>query len=378
MAAAGARVAGFIVATAAALTTLSGCAPAEASAVLTVIEGEVGTVDSSGDAVEIESGSTVPSGTTITTAADGFVELAWPDGSVTRLGSDTEFIANSEGTRGELMVGTVWNRLTDEVGDYRVITPEGTVQARAAAFVLKCSADCVALVLDGEVTLDETTIDGPVSAGLGTGLTDQVPLPWDAVFASPFAIANSELDEALGFKPASDLYAGADPALASINGTFSGTRTVTSFECNRGDCSENPQVGDVADRSYTFEVDCSSGLPCIGQALTQSQNLDTRETEEDLVPLTFDGTTYSWELLANSGPYCFSGGDGFGNADNLLQWSITATEAAVVGNQFVATAIAGTASGSLVITGEAGEPGCADIGSEWESRSDVAATLDGL
>ena len=376
MATAGARVAGFIVATAAALTTLSGCAPAEASAVLTVIEGEVATVGSSGDAVEIKSGSTVPAGTTITTAADGLAELAWPDGSITRLDSDTEFIANSQGARGELIVGTVWNRLTDEVGDYRVITPEGTVQARAAAFVLKCSDECVALVLDGEVTLGETTIDGPVSAGLATGLTDQVPLPWDAVFASPFAIANSELDEALGFEPAADLYAGADPALASINGTFSGTRTVTSFECNRGDCSDNPGVGDVGDRSYTFEVDCSSGLPCIGQALTQSQNLDTREIEEDLVPLAFDGTTYSWELLANSGPYCFSGDDGFGNADNLIQWTIIATEAAVVGGQFVATAVTGTANASLVITDEAGEPGCADIGNEWDSRSDIAATLD--
>jgi hypothetical protein len=122
-----------------------------------------------------------------------------------------------------------------------------------------------------------------------------VPVPFDGAFTDAWLFDNAGRDVDSGFEAAAVVYQGHGPTYGSITGTFTGTRTVTATSCAGPACPpEEFPVGHVGDRSYTFAIDCSNGVPCVGTIETDYV-FDSVLTQTDL-PIEFDGTSFRWVL----------------------------------------------------------------------------------
>ncbi|MEO5533629.1 MAG: FecR family protein [Pseudolysinimonas sp.] len=370
------RLAAIAAVAALASLSLTACSSGPGNPILRVIAGDATVTDPSGAVVALDKSGAVQAGNLIATSGDdALVELLWPDGSFTRLGADTSFELTGDGARGTLITGRLWNRVSEQgSGSYRIDTDSGQLVAKGTTFVVTCAAECSAAVVEGTVTAkDGTQLTGPASAQFGDGFQGSVPLPWDAVFGDPWAVSNADLDEAAGFASAAASYQDASPTLASLTGGFSGTRTVVSADC-AGYCVQYPVIGDVADRHYQFDIDCSGGIPCTGQIVTDVAN-ESGEVHSETVPLSYDGDAFAWELSQTIG-YCSSAGTSYGKSENLVTWRFQATEAAVVDDVYLVTSMEGTGGSSFHIVESASLDGCAQFEREATAKSTFAVTRD--
>ena len=190
-------------------------------------------------------------------------------------------------------------------------------------------------------TTSTTVVEVPI---IETSSSEPVLLSFDEAFGDPWVLVNVARDQALGFGSAGEMYASLGPAYASVAGEFNLTRTVLTEEClEQSPCSELSRLGDVAPRTYVFAIDCTAGVPCVGQALTQYSIGDV--VQQQLVPMTFDGATYRWSL-SYEGPQCFFDNDNNGSFETLLgniatnfDWVLTPLAAEIRDGRWVATSV---------------------------------------
>ena len=102
-------------------------------------------------------------GDDVRTGQPGYAELAYRDGSLTRLDINAEFTvtdvaaeADAPTIRLELDVGRAWNRVADGA-DFEVSTDVGTAAVRGTAFDVDCrdpdNIGCVVTVVEGQVSV---------------------------------------------------------------------------------------------------------------------------------------------------------------------------------------------------------------------------------
>jgi hypothetical protein len=97
-----------------------------------------------------DDGDPLVQGDALKTDATGLAEIAYSDGSITRLGSSTEFtiskLTNKKGarqTQGTLTVGSTWNRAAkvSESGSFEIKAGGATAAVEGTAFVVTCPAE---------------------------------------------------------------------------------------------------------------------------------------------------------------------------------------------------------------------------------------------
>ena len=151
----------------------------------------------------------------VRTDTTGFAEIAYFDGSRTRLDIDTEFevveLINDAGaasTRTSMGVGRTWHRVESlGEGEFTVETSQATATVRGTAFVLDCfTADsCTYLVFEGiiELTLaDGSVVEviGPAEVEVIRGVAGPVtPVTLDRLLGDPWLLDNANRDIAAGF-----------------------------------------------------------------------------------------------------------------------------------------------------------------------------------
>ncbi|AQP44892.1 hypothetical protein RPIT_08895 [Tessaracoccus flavus] len=267
----------------------------------------------------------------------GPVALQYPDGSVVRLDAGSTFTLGEGETRGTLSEGLSWVRVAPQsAGQFALSVGSAVVTAQGTAFAAGCSGGgCHLAVLEGAVDVDGAT----VAAGQALALTaggQPTPAGYDTTFAHEFlkAAADADATEIEGAPDALTLAENLGPKFASWVGTMSGTRTVTA--CTGTDCGSFP-VGDVADRTYTFGVDCTTGFPCVGVGTT-TYGMGTETLTAEL-PMSYDGQQVSYSYQSTYPPCS----DDTGQYDTTITWTWTADEAAVVDDAYVVTKATGEA-----------------------------------
>ncbi len=313
---------------------------------------------------EEELKETLPEGTHVWAGEDSLVEIAWSDGSVTRLDSNSSFKIGADKDRGQLTDGRSWHRVSEQGSDnFDLTLSDGTdIATSGTGFMAECDAksnDCSVFLLEGGLTVGDTTLDPLTWTTVTDGMVGEAqPLTWTAAPASDFAKENSKLDGSKGTS-LEDLYKNVDPSLASPKGLYVGKHTFTAVDCQKGDCVANkvPKKGEVGDRTYEFAIECGKRLPCQGQINTSW--IDTKAgTKKSLVPLTFDGKVYSWNLK-NTHPACvWSAEFTEGTITSTLAWTAKPTKAEFLNDDFVATEIEGTTHSKNTTTKAVDSPAC--------------------
>lgn len=311
---------------------------------------------SAGDLVEV-SGS------------DSIAEIAWPDGSFTRLGGGSSFEVGGDGVRGTLEAGAAWS--TVAAGGYVIRTPEGTVTGESdASFVVRCDGGCGGAVASAAVTLDDQTrVAAPATFVLGAGATSG-PAGWDGVYGDDFALANAALDEAAGFASTADLWADADPQLASMNGTFEGPSDGLVQSCTgwAEECAR-VQANIFANESETFfdlTTDCASGACSVAVLFTV--NASGGGSTQATAPLGFDGSLYSLDYTFGEDSYCtFPDGSTEGRWTNGITGSFQPTAAELRDGVPVVTELSAQVHNELVLVESTTDPTCAEFEYEWSS-----------
>ncbi len=218
----------------------------------------------------VQTSTHVAEGDGVRTDATGFAEIAYLDGSRTRLDVNTEFDvvalvddAGVSSTRTSMGIGRTWHRvesLGEAGGGFSVETSQATATVTGTAFAIECvsDAECSYGVIEGslELTLpDGTVIDlaAPSVVNVVNGVADVVtPVPYDGVFGDPWLVDNAVRDVAAGFADPATIYQPYGSAYASMAGTFHVTGTITDQRCDSL-CLEGPAVGDSIDYSFTFD-----------------------------------------------------------------------------------------------------------------------------
>lgn len=336
----------------------------------------------------------VAAGDTVRTDGSGFAEVAYFDGSLTRLDIDTEFevlelvdVVDESIVRTRMGLGRTWHRVETlgETGEFSVETSVATAVVQGTAFSVECfdETSCTFMVVEGALRVDledGTSVDLVAPAALvvdADGVSEPVPVSFDAAFGDEWLFDNGLRDVDNDDLSPAEIFEAYGPTYGSITGTFTGTRTVTSLECVT--VCIGPGVGDVAERSYTFDIDCSAGIPCTGTIDTEY--VDNGENVRALLPVEFDGTTFRWTRVS-SGASCETDNDGdgvfettTGNTDSTLNWDMTPTAAEIADDRWVVTAMSGTVE-ALNIATDLGE--CAGQGLTEESRetADIVVTRE--
>lgn len=325
------------------------------------------------DGQKLAAGEVVTTGSTPAT-------LLFEDGSIIRLDVASEFEVGGD-TRGTLRAGRAWNRVAAQteadgfvietvttstrsqpVARFSAIpTPgkftapikaeAGTVTAKGTAFVLDCTADptmCGVTVLEGTVEVSDGSMTGEVAAPSTSNVLDglsgaSLPINWDMAFGDPFVLESANLDATLNadFVTAGVLGQQLGASFASVESAYLAIRTVTDCQPDPDRCQGSSAIGDVAERTYTFSLDCSAGYPCQGIALTEVSS--GGQTRTEVVPLEYDGTTLTWVRDAME-PVCAVGGVEHGSKHNLITWVLTPNAAELVDGKYVMTGGTGTAS----------------------------------
>ena len=199
--------------------------------------------------VLLEAVEPVAVGDGVRTDTTGFAEIAYLDGSRTRLDIDTEFevveLTDDAGvstTRTSMGVGRTWHRVESlGEGEFTVETSQATATVRGTAFVLDCvsAGNCSYLVFEGviEVTLGDGSVVeviGPAKVEVVGGVAGPVtPVTLDELLADPWLVANVKRDIAAGFDDLVTIL-GTDEAepttteLATTSTTTADTSTTTT------------------------------------------------------------------------------------------------------------------------------------------------------
>lgn len=216
-----------------------------------------------------EDGAALELGDGVRTDRNGFAEIGYPDGSLTRIDRDTEFqvvalgeVPEGPDVQAELGVGRAWNRVNDisEGGRFEVQTSVATATVRGTAFDVDCAFGCLFRVLDGTVEVSDG--DGAsVSLDAGQG----VQVSGDGRFGPILALAvlgddrwlsrNLELDGASGF-PLIELPPGPDPGRSGIGGTWD-----VRFVATENSTDPEAPPGSSSDVTFTIDPECDAG-PC--------------------------------------------------------------------------------------------------------------------
>ena len=316
-------------------------------------------------------------GDAVRTDVTGFAEIIYPDGSLTRLDAETELeiralsdVDDVVTTETELVSGRIWNRVEQLAGPddaFTVDTPVASATVRGTAFVVDCrtSNACTFTVLEGTIIVapdggEPITLEAPRSLTVTAAGApeDAVLVPFDAAFADPWISENAERDVEAGFPDRVAMYRSYGPALASLEGTFRGTRTIVGTECLDGPgCVPGTPVGDVAEREYTFTVDCSEGYPCTGQV--DAEYRIEGEVKSIVVPVVGSASGFSY-TFSSSIPVCYFGETGLGNYDVTWRYEGRPTAAEARGDRWVVTEIEMTAIVENIVTAQ--DPDCAAAG----------------
>jgi hypothetical protein len=298
----------------------------------------------------------------VRTDASGFGELGLLLGSLLRLDADTsiELLEHADDggaslVRARVESGRTWSRTGDLDSDDSYVIETPTAEAKAApgtAFVTECNElRCTFAVLKGRLDVEladgtAVTVEAPASVEVRDGIIGEpVLVPFDGAFGDPWLVENNDRDVEAGLDDVVAAYAELDPTLASLAGTFTGTRTITEVACDPACSGSEAAVGDVAERSYAFDIDCSKGTPCTGTVDTEYVIND--EVVSGVQPLTFDGTTYRW-AVEQAIPACRS--DGTGEVVVTIEWALTPTAAEIREEGFAVTALEGEVISTNVVT----------------------------
>jgi hypothetical protein len=280
----------------AATSILSACSSSgEGTPTVKVISGTVNVLDKGGHSTAVTRSATIdPASTVSVTGAGSIAQLTWSDGSYARLAGNSKFVVGSSGAVGTVTRGMIWARAGKSASAFVIRTESGRVTGRPSSlFIVNCSSTCTASNLSGVVTVGKGSLKPLTTAPITSTRPTAGPLRWDAVFGDSFAVKNASLDVKAGFPKASELYAHASPALASLTGTFAGTRKLTKASCTGpGTTCSGIVAGNVAPRTYAFAIDCSDGIPCTGQAVTDIAQFNGKQDIHPRVGLKFDGSSF--------------------------------------------------------------------------------------
>lgn len=308
-------------------------------------------------------------GDAVRTDATGFGVVAYFDGSLTRLDVDTEFEVleliddvDASTIRTRMGLGRTWHRVQSmgESGTFEVETSVATAVVQGTAFSVQCvsATVCTFMVVEGALQVvfadgSEVDLVAPAALTVDSDVRETpvpVLVPFDGAFGDEWLFDNAARDVAADsrFASAAEIYQAHGPAFGSVVGTFTGTRTVADMTCDPTCFDAVAPVGDVADRSYTFDVDCTSGIPCVGTIKTDYVKDDVLTSE--VIPVGFDGTSYSW-LLDFTGTYCSTDSDGDGaidftdgRIDTSINWAMASTAGEIIADRWVAVAMTGSGS----------------------------------
>lgn len=322
-------------------------------------------VGASADFATVSDPVAVAAGDSVRTDANGYAEIAYFDGSVTRLDTDTDVmvveLVDDPGDsiiRIGMGVGRTWHRVQQLSGNdtYEVETLVATAAAQGTAFSISCPSEttCTFAVIEGSIELvlsagATDTVDAPASVTVtGSEISDPQLLPFDAAFGV-WLFDNATRDQDNGFDGPGQIYAQYGTAFASLEGTYDATGTTTRFDCDGTLCEDFSEAAhQTLERTYVFVVECETGA-CGGRATTEYQY--NEEFINENVPLQFDGSAYEWELDAR-GDLCFTPAGMFGELRARFEWRLIPTAAEVRDNRYVAT----LADVEVVVDGAAIEP----------------------
>lgn len=308
----------------------------------------------------------VAAGDTVRTDTSGFAEVAYHDGSRTRLDVNTEFeileLSNDPGeavARAKMGLGRTWNRVKSVgQGDeaFSIETSVATATVRGTAFAISCAVadSCTFTVVEGGLSLRlpsgqviELTAPAAVTV-TGANASPPMPVPFDVAFGDDWVLRNATRDIDAGFSSAADIYQKLAPSFGSLQGGFDVTRTITS--CTGGGCTIQPAVGNTAPRRFDFDVDCSKGFPCEGTATFDYARVQADGAVTNLKatePLAFDGMTYTWSFTSEN-PFCSfdDNNDGTrerqaGRTRSVYTYEIQPSLAEVRDGKWVATSVTG-------------------------------------
>lgn len=349
------------------------------------IEAAVDVRVSGADFTNVADRAPVGAGDTVRTDSSGFAEIAYHDGSLTRLDVNTEFeileLSSDPGhavTRTRMGLGRTWNRVQD-VGEgdepFSVETSVATATVRGTAFVVSCATEkaCTFTVVEGEITLSlpsGKTIDLVAPAAVTvTGAKASAPtaVSFDGAFGDTWVLDNARRDTDAGFADAAEIYQQRGPSSSSLEGGFDVEETFDS--CTGPGCSA--PLGAVSLRHYDFAVDCNEGFPCTG-TVTLDYNAAEGGVASTTAQLTFDGTTYAWSISAYDGGACSVGGRETGRVTVLLSYTMQATAAEVGDGRWVTSAVTGTLVGVTKVLEVA--PECPDNVGETTARASFAGS----
>ena len=311
----------------------------------------------------------VNAGDNVRTDTTGFAEIAYFDGSVTRLDIDTDFtvveLTDSPGDsviRTQMGVGRTWHRVQALTGNdtYEVETTVATAVVRGTAFWIVCRSEtsCTFAVVEGtiEVILPDGTVivlTAPESLTIDAGdVGDPQPLPFDSGFYDDWLLDNGRRDVDNGFAGPGEIYQQHGPAYAGLEGTHSGSGQIDTVDCSGPGCEAQATeifAGKSIERTYEFNVGCN-GAVCGGRAVTEWESQGERV--RDNVPLSHDGSGFAWDAISQSFA-CFDGdGNELGQTTGALAWRLTPTAASLVGDRYLIM----DAQVSIVIEAETAPP----------------------
>ncbi len=357
---------------------LAACGATASGGTVRVLSGE-GSVDGtalSGDR-RVSSGEVIEASGT-----DAIVEIQWPDGSFTRLADGTRFEVGGGNARGLLESGTAWSAVGPSSSGYAIATDAGTVVGDpGSTFAVRCGSGCDGIAATGTLTIDDdTSVTAPATFALGGGGAGVRPAGWDVVYSDDFVLANSARDASAGFPSVEQAWADADPALASMAGTFEGPSENVVHECTGWpeECARvEANIFSNDDQTFfAFSSECPPSAPCTVTALI---NIDASAggSSELSVPMVFDGTSYALSSVLNEDAYCFfDDGRTEGHWVNSITSSFTPSAAEVRNGVFVVTELATQTRSDLVLTEATSDPTCAEFEYEWanDRTSDLQLT----
>ena len=194
-------------------------------------------------------------GDVVRTDDSGFAEIAYHDGSRSRLDVNTEFevlaLSDQPGeavARTRMGLGRTWNRVHKAVqGDdaFSVETSVATATVRGTAFLVDCPAAnrCSFTVVEGVIEIRTpngavTTLTAPATLTVEDGIASPPsPVVVDDVLAEPWVGRNADLDAGAGFPGRGTL-----SAPAGAPGAFAPGPAV-QLPFSGGTSSDNPGTG---------------------------------------------------------------------------------------------------------------------------------------
>jgi hypothetical protein len=151
----------------------------------------------------------------VRTDESGYAEIAYLEGSRTRLDRSTEFEvveliddAGVSTTRTSMGVGRTWHRVESlGEGEFTVETSQATATVRGTAFAVACetSSVCSFLLAEGSIALtladgSVVVLSGAVEVEVANGVAGPItPVTFDRFFGDPWLADNAARDTAAGF-----------------------------------------------------------------------------------------------------------------------------------------------------------------------------------